>query len=262
MINNTFVIDYFVHDYATKPVDIRLAAFDGDIVFINNKRFIYCGDINYHYESGIAVYVDELYKNHYINVPFAKISNKKLIQEKILSPFNSTIESIKKVINTTKYKGTINKKYYYALVAVVDENRKLATGFTKTAKISTSSTGSNIIIPNFDFKGLDVNFRIYKGTTSSKFEKVSDIANAAGIVDNEVSVNGFGWRDNSTGVVETYNECQGMEYINLGNNVLVYAKTLPTVGTWKANDRCVLLGNGTSDNGGTYRYNGSTWVKL
>ena len=272
LINNLFIVDYNKINYINDTYDIDISNYVGDLVLINNKEQLYYNAANatYNkYEVGCNVKTSD--DVLYINTATTNISNQRIIKDKVLTPFNHNhgnsggYYNISTINGSSLYNGNITKQYYYRVIGVYDDVRKLGTGQSGSVQTVEYKSGnvSNVLLLHKDFKGLDATIKIYKGRASNNYTKVATVANGQAFIDNEHCLNGTQWKLRSTtGTADQYNQCYGVEYLNNCSdanytNVIAYLKALPTVGSWVVGDRVVNMSDGK-----TYFYNGTSWTEV
>lgn len=241
VLNNAKVtLENFINRYNylnsyTNDNDITLSG-TSFIVFSNcYKDILHANDINKHFRTKIKTNLGD-----YVQEPFlgmcgniANNGNANNSKTNACITRNANDYYINSPTSAEEGHWLIESStYHYMAHLLVDNVRMIGYGYDHRQS-RTMTQNENALkfasVPSYS------PIRIYRGLADNLYNKYIDIVNFdSSIIDNGIICAGLLWKDREAGAKDPYMYASQVEWV--GNNVIVWAGSIPSSGTWKTGD--------------------------
>jgi len=241
----------FLYDYTSRETDISLEENYVDVVFENvfaNSVFTNSGHMGHLLSSpkcNVDIPSETFIDGRYILSNVTKVISNNIIPEYSDSWLRSDL-ILTAVVAGMSYKGELGTYYYRT--CILDDIIRMV-GFPQattqpdiTVAISDLASVIKLYPHTTRMKFCrGKTFRIYKGNAQNSYNQYCDLKLLGSInqmFDNGDYISGIGyWVDRAAGVLDAI--LKVTYYEQIGDNVIVKASALPTIGTWAKGDKII-----------------------
>ena len=218
------------------------------LVNINNcyKDILQKNDINKHFRTELKVEIENVtFPKNIFNSVNGNISNNDRFNNSEMKSFALPDTPAYYINNPVIVTEEGNWKiesgtYYYLAHVLADKIRMIGIGNNHTQNVSLTQGGGLL---KFQIVSQYTPLRIYRGTSNNNYNNYIDLVNYnLSVCDNGNIIGGNIWKERTAGAIDSY--LTATNIIWNGKNVIVFAESLPSTGTWKKGD-IIINSNGT-----------------